>query len=94
MSIRTNDPASVSRAVETIWHEVLGGETGPAGTTFFELGGESIKAVRLTSRIAEEIGVEIEVGDLFEEDPDLTHLTRSVFQGLEGSGDGARAEGR
>ncbi|WP_150238148.1 acyl carrier protein [Nocardiopsis quinghaiensis] len=84
MNTRTNDPAFVSRAVADIWHEVLGTNHERPGASFFELGGESIKAVRLTSRITEELGVEMEVGDLFEEDPDLTDLTRTVTRGLGG----------
>lgn len=85
MNTRMHDPTPVSHVIESIWQEVLGTGAGRSDASFFELGGESIKAVRLTSRIAEEVGVEIEVGDLFEEDPDLTDLTRTVTRGLNAS---------
>jgi acyl carrier protein len=52
--------------------------SGQEDDTFFELGGESISAVRLVSRIEEELDVWIDVGDIFEEDPNLEALIRTV----------------
>ncbi|MFC7613497.1 phosphopantetheine-binding protein [Actinokineospora soli] len=51
---------------------------GQDNDTFFELGGESISAVRLVSRIEEELDVWIDVGDIFEEDPTLATLIATV----------------
>ena len=54
------------------------------GGSFFELNGDSIAAVRLVSRIEDELGVSLEVGDIFEEDPDLAALVRNVASQAEG----------
>jgi acyl carrier protein len=68
----------IARKVEQIWRDVLTVPSGQEGATFFELDGDSIAAVRIVSRIEEELGVWIDVGDMFE-DPDLATLTRSVI---------------
>jgi peptidyl carrier protein len=70
--------SALGRTVEQIWNEVLEVPAGQAGATFFELNGESIAAVRLVSRIEDELGILIEVADIFEEDPDLAALISQV----------------
>ncbi|GII76257.1 hypothetical protein Sru01_12390 [Sphaerisporangium rufum] len=72
----------LTAAVEKIWRDVLQVAEGEDDATFFELNGESISANRLTSRIEAEFGVRIEVGDLFEEDPDAAGLARMVADRL------------
>lgn len=52
---------------------------GQEDASFFELGGESISAVRLVSRIEEELDVWIDVGDIFEDDPNLAALISTVI---------------
>ncbi|GFH39258.1 acyl carrier protein [Streptomyces pacificus] len=75
----STDVATAAETVRRIWTEVLGDAPGNgAGATFFESGGESITATRLVIRIEEELGAEIEVGDIFEEDPTLESLVRLV----------------
>jgi acyl carrier protein len=74
----SNDAISeVARTVETIWADVFGVPSIPAGKTFFELGGQSISAVRIVARIEDELGVLVDMGDLFE-DPDLSTFIRQV----------------
>jgi acyl carrier protein len=70
--------SNIDRTVEAIWKDVLTVPSGQEDDTFFELGGESISAVRLVSRIEEELDVWIDVGDIFEEDPNLAALIRTV----------------
>jgi acyl carrier protein len=70
--------SNIARKVEEIWRAALTVPAGQEDATFFELGGESISAVRLVSRIEEELGVWIDVGDLFEDDPNLAALVQSV----------------
>ncbi|GAT67110.1 phosphopantetheine-binding protein [Planomonospora sp. ID91781] len=74
----------IERRVERIWKDVLGVPEIPSDATFFELGGQSVSAVRIIARIEEELGVVIDMGDLFE-DPDLVTFARDVA---------ARAPGR
>ena len=71
-------PSTVERRVEEIWRDVLGMPEGRADATFFELQGQSISAVRIVTRIEDELGIGVDVGSLFE-DPDLTAFTRSVM---------------
>ncbi|MBN3932799.1 acyl carrier protein [Streptomyces verrucosisporus] len=76
------DATTVTEKLERIWTETLGVLPGDLkDTTFFEAGGESISATRMVSRIEDELGVQIEVGDIFEEDPDLEALNRIVTAG-------------
>ncbi|MFI6509059.1 phosphopantetheine-binding protein [Streptosporangium sp. NPDC050855] len=69
--------SDIERRVERIWKDVLGVAEFPSDATFFELGGQSVSAVRIIARIEEEIGVTIDMGDLFE-DPDLATFVRDV----------------
>ncbi|WP_410619968.1 phosphopantetheine-binding protein [Amycolatopsis sp. cmx-8-4] len=69
--------SDIARKVEQIWRDVLDVPSGQEDATFFELSGNSITAVRLVSRLEEELGVWIDVGDMFE-DPNLAALTEVV----------------
>jgi acyl carrier protein len=70
---------SIASRAEAIWRDVLGVPDGQEDVSFFELGGESIAAVRLVSRVEDELGVLIDVGDIFEEDPNLASFVRTVL---------------
>lgn len=80
MSPSNAGAASVAEQVAAIWKDVLegGGQASQPRASFFELGGDSIAAVRLVGLIEDELGVEIEVGDIFEDDPTLADLTATV----------------
>ena len=71
--------SNIAQKVEEIWRAALTVPDGQEDATFFELGGESISAVRIASRIEEELDVWIDVGDLFEDDPNLATLVQSVI---------------
>ncbi|MDU0292794.1 phosphopantetheine-binding protein [Saccharothrix longispora] len=83
-------PAVAEEHVAQIWKEVLGAPDAPPEATFFELGGQSISAVRIAARIEEEIGVSVDIGDLFE-DPDLTTFIRDVLAKARATADSSRA---
>ena len=53
-------------AVAAIWGEVLGVPSVGAHDDFFDLGGTSLQASRVLSRLADRWGVELSVGELAE----------------------------
>ncbi|SFP43393.1 Phosphopantetheine attachment site [Amycolatopsis arida] len=69
--------AAIEKLVKEIWSDVLEIPDGQENATFFELQGQSVSAVRIVARIEDEIGVMVDMGDLFE-DPDLETFTRDV----------------
>ncbi|MEU4579667.1 phosphopantetheine-binding protein [Nonomuraea sp. ATR24] len=70
--------ALIEEKVGKIWRTVLDVPDDMADATFFDLEGESISAIRIVSRIEDELGVELEVGDIFEEDPNVGALVLRV----------------
>lgn len=70
--------AEITQRVTAIWTDVLGPGSDRPGATFFELDGQSIAAVQIAAAIEEQLGVTLDIGDLFE-DPDLETLTRVVL---------------
>ncbi|HEX4812645.1 MAG TPA: phosphopantetheine-binding protein [Nonomuraea sp.] len=68
----------IREKVGEIWKQVLDVPEDMEDATFFDLEGESISAVRLVSRIEEELGISIDVGDIFEADPNLEALVQLV----------------
>ncbi|MCF6469944.1 acyl carrier protein [Nonomuraea sp. MG754425] len=68
----------IREKVGEIWNHVLDVPDGMEDATFFDLEGESISAIRLVSRIEEELGVTIDVGDIFEADPNVEALAERV----------------
>jgi acyl carrier protein len=74
--------AAVENQVREIWNDVLNVSEGEQDLTFFDLQGQSISAVRIVARVEDELGVQVDVGLLFE-DPDLTTFTRHVLENVE-----------
>jgi peptidyl carrier protein len=68
----------IEEKVAEIWKHVLKMPEEMQDATFFELNGESIAAVRMVTWIEEELKISVDVGDIFEEDPNLREFTRSV----------------
>jgi peptidyl carrier protein len=68
----------LTAAVTRIWTDVLGLSGADDAGTFFDLRGDSISAIRLVARLEDELGVVLDVADIFEEDPDLAGLVRDV----------------
>jgi acyl carrier protein len=54
------------RAVATIWEEVLKRKAIGLDDDFFELGGDSLLATEIALRIAEELGIDVPLANLFE----------------------------
>lgn len=79
------DRAEIERKVTEIWRDVLGARPGQDEATFFELSGQSIAAVRITARVEDELGVLVDIGELFE-DPDLPGFVDVVLGKAEDEG--------
>jgi len=79
------DRAEIERLVTEIWRDVLGARPGQDDATFFELSGQSIAAVRISARVEDEVGVVVDVGELFE-DPDLPTFVALVLANAEQDG--------
>lgn len=71
---RRASPQTVKR-LAAIWREVL--EVEPAGSDFFDLGGNSMGALRMLARVEAEIGVRIAIAAFFD-DPTLTGLASKI----------------
>ncbi|WP_410655428.1 phosphopantetheine-binding protein [Amycolatopsis sp. lyj-112] len=78
---RRTDLSTAAEQVKEIWKNVLNVPEITADDTFFALRGQSISAVRILARIEDELGVEIEMRELFE-DPDLATFTEVVVAQL------------
>ncbi|GIJ76564.1 Phosphopantetheine attachment site [Micromonospora phaseoli] len=73
------DVPELRRRISAIWRDVLGvRDDAPTDATFLDLQGQSISAVRITGRIEEELGVEVDAAVLFE-DPDLATFVDLVI---------------
>ena len=68
----------VRRLVEQIWDDVLGAAASRREATFYDLGGQSMSAIRIVTRIEDELGVTVDVTELFD-DPDLETLVETVL---------------
>ncbi|MEQ1808231.1 MAG: amino acid adenylation domain-containing protein, partial [Burkholderiaceae bacterium] len=60
-------------ALASIWSEVLGIERIGRRDNFFALGGHSLLAVRVASRVQRRLGIELELGEIFDK-PELMAL--------------------
>ncbi len=67
----------VERKLAEIWKQVLRVESVYANDNFFHLGGHSLKATRLASAIRKEMGVKVELRNIFES-PVLSQLAKTV----------------
>jgi amino acid adenylation domain-containing protein len=79
----------VETALAEIWAEALGAERVGRGDHFFEMGGHSLLAARVVSRVEEALGAKVERKDLFGR-PVLADFARGVRDALSG---GAASEG-
>ncbi|WP_240359113.1 non-ribosomal peptide synthetase [Pyxidicoccus trucidator] len=72
---------TLEMAMERLWREVLGREVS-AGDDFFQVGGDSILAMRLLARLEEELGVPVPLATLFQS-PVLRETADAVRELLE-----------
>jgi amino acid adenylation domain-containing protein len=72
-------PSPVECRMMTIWREILNIERVRSRDNFFDLGGNSLLALRLVSRIRTEFGVELPLVDLFTT-ADLAALVERVIE--------------
>jgi peptidyl carrier protein len=83
---RTVDKDGIVHRVTTIWRDVLGVGAERDDATFFELSGQSITATLIIARIEDELGIALDIGDLFE-DPDLPEFVAKVVAAAASNGD-------
>ncbi|MFJ9829547.1 phosphopantetheine-binding protein [Streptomyces sp. NPDC101160] len=70
---------SVEETAARIWTEVLRPRPGTEGASFFELGGQSVSALRIAARVESELGAELDIRVLFE-DPDQDTFVDAVVR--------------
>ncbi|HEX7836832.1 MAG TPA: amino acid adenylation domain-containing protein, partial [Kofleriaceae bacterium] len=62
------DPASIEGKLRAIWDAALGAGGVAADRSFFEAGGDSIRAIRIVGLINEAFGTELRIPDLYRHD--------------------------
>lgn len=67
----------LERAVSELWKRVLGRERIGVHESFFEIGGHSLRATQLVSRIRRELGVELTLRSIFE-NPTIAQLSDRI----------------
>jgi len=82
------NPPSIEEQVTVIWRELFGIEHIQSSDDFFELGGNSLLAIQLMTRIREHFNIELNIENMFDE-PTVGGVTKQVQASL---GDSA-AEG-
>lgn len=75
-------PGEVLSTLNKVWKSFFGKEDIFPESDFFELGGDSLKALKLTDLIRKEFGFELSLTDLFE-NPALEALSRIIADGLD-----------
>ena len=86
------EPSLLERRLASLWGEALEGPEAGRDDDFFDLGGDSLAAVGLLAAIDEELGVALELEDLFKA-PTPRHLARRIGKSLGRRGD-PRSGGR
>ena len=69
--------AALEREVQTLLAEVLEVDDLPADASFFEAGGDSLRATRVISRVYRRYGAELTFDDLFDA-PTAAGLARVI----------------
>jgi amino acid adenylation domain-containing protein len=88
-AVYTAPRTPVEEELVRIWTELLGVERIGVHDDFFELGGNSLSAVRMVSEIREQLGVELPLRTLFSTEACVSELGARVFEQLleDGSAD-------
>jgi acyl carrier protein len=69
--------SETEKKVTKIWQEILGIEKISVNDNFFAIGGHSLKAIRVVSRIHQEFGIKIDVKNLFS-DSTIAYLSKYI----------------
>jgi FkbH-like protein len=77
-SLTTGPRTTIESAVAEIWTELLGVNINSVDTDFFELGGDSLKAIRIVSQIKERFGVTLPLALFFEGDATIATLCSAL----------------
>jgi acyl carrier protein len=72
----------VEEELAAIWADLLGRDRVGVETSFFDIGGNSLAAVRMTAAIRESLDVELPLRTLFATEPTLAALSEVIFQQL------------
>ncbi|MFC3574137.1 non-ribosomal peptide synthetase/type I polyketide synthase [Streptomyces yaanensis] len=95
----SREPGAVRRAgtpveaeVCAVWREVLGLETVGADEGFFDIGGDSLSAVRVNNRVEQRFGVRLPLRELFTE-PTPAAVARRVTDALTTAGRAGDGDG-
>jgi len=75
---------TVQQRIQAMWEELLAVEAIDVQANFFELGGDSMTAIRLLRRLREELHAEVKLGDVYEF-PNVAQLSDRVEQLLHNS---------
>ncbi|MEA2692939.1 MAG: hypothetical protein QOJ16_2326 [Acidobacteriota bacterium] len=81
----------LERALAGIWKEVLGRERVGRGDNFFDLGGHSLKATQVVSRVERTLGVRLPLREMFR-NPTLRGLS-AALSGMSGLSSGSGVSG-
>lgn len=73
----TGPQTPTERSLARIWSEVLGQDDIDIDQSFFDVGGHSLKAIQIVSRLHRDCGVEVNVADVFEH-PTIRDLSQLV----------------
>ena len=77
--VQSAESTTVRRQILTMWEELLTLEDVNEDINFFELGGDSMLAIRLLRKLREELHPEISLGDVYEF-PTVSQLSARVSQ--------------
>lgn len=72
--------AEAERAMTASWREVLGVDNVGLDDNFFDLGGNSLRAIQLYARLRDVVGVELAIVDLFKH-PSIRCLVDAIYPG-------------
>lgn len=75
----SNGSSTIRERIVAMWEELLALEGIDLEANFFELGGDSMTAIRLLRRLREELHAEVKLGDVYEY-PSVSQLTNRVEQ--------------
>jgi phthiocerol/phenolphthiocerol synthesis type-I polyketide synthase E len=82
---------ALEKQIANLWQELLGVEEADIRESFLELGGNSLMAVQLISRVRDVFGVELPVGD-FLRSPTIMAMAEAVALGQAQSGETSEVE--